>query len=1091
MLEDFLQRHDVDIALLQEVTNGDIINLRDYNTITNIGVQGRGTAILSKLNMHIYGTQRIPSGRGVAVNYGSVQIVNIYAPSGSSNRTERETFFNSEIVQILPHTCTDMILAGDFNCILSQNDSTGNRPCSRALDRLVQGLHLTDAWDAQLHPQAFTHYTPTGAARIDRFYLTEDLYRNKQGVETLVAAFTDHLAVLLRVKLMTPATHRGRNRWRMNTTILDDITFRAHLTDAWGEWKTHQRRFPDIVHWWVHYVKRRIKDLFTRECVERNRDRRRMEEFYYTVMYEILQRPEPHAEKLSKLKQMKARIIRLNTNHGKRILLDLPEQDRAVDEPPTLHHLLKARKRQGNRLINQIIDENNETHNTSTSILKAFSSHFQRTFQPIKTSEHSITQLIRCGLRKISPETNTSLTCPISKEELMKAIYAGKPHKSPGIDGICLEFYKIAWEVIKNEMLQIMNMMLQNGPIMTDQVQGHIVCIPKKTHPKVIGDYRPLTLLNVDYKLLARVLAGRLKLVLPDILHPSQHCGTPGNTIFEAAATVRDVIANSAEKRKPTCLVSIDFTSAFDRISHEYMRTILSAHGLDNKSIECIMGLYKNATSEVQINGFRSRFFPIKSSIRQGCPLSMLLFDICINPLLHTLDEKLTGVKIGRRSTGVAAVAYADDVTVFLSTQDDVQQFQEAIRTYEAASGARVNTAKSKALALGGWDDSRAIMDIPYCQKIKILGYHFSDKVNNASKETWSNTTSQVRAAAQNAYYRELSLDMRIKYVHDYLLARIWYVAHIFPIPAENLRQLNTTSSWFIWRGEIFRVPLSTLHRGRDEGGYDLVNIWAKCMAIFIHRTQMHNKSVGSLNAAWLATWDITTHAANPPFRGKIPASLEYIREYVIQSAYVRNRKDSESEKTYKKYLYTTMKDLCNAGTMHREMRIMKIWPHAEWETIWGNLQATPVSDTVKSTWYRVIHDIIPTNYRLHRINMSTSASCSECGGTDTLEHRLTECGEGFDSWEQTRSVIARILRSSAACIPNEWLLRPSFRLWPTQRQRAVLWVLAQFVYYRLNRPRILSRHDLMDFLRRAKWKLYRQPHRSTKVANFLIVIDT
>jgi len=138
-----------------------------------------------------------------------------------------------------------------------------------------------------------------------------------------------------------------------------------------------------------------------------------------------------------------------------------------------------------------------------------------------------------------------------------------------------------------------------------------------------------------------------------------------------------------------------------------------------------------------------------------------------------------------------------------------------------------------------------------------------------------------------------------------------------------------------------------------------------------------------------------------PSFRGKIPASLEYIREYVIQSAYVRNRKDSESEKTYKKYLYTTMKDLYNAGTMHREMRIMKIWPHAEWETIWKNLQATPVSDTVKSTWYRVIHDIIPTNYRLHRINMSTSPSCSECGDTDTLEHRLTECGEGSDSWDR------------------------------------------------------------------------------------------
>ena len=360
--------------------------------------------------------------------------------------------------------------------------------------------------------------------------------------------------------------------------------------------------------------------------------------------------------------------------------------------------------------------------------------------------------------------------------------------------------------------------MFANGPIVAQQAQDYVVCLPKKTHPRKIEDYRPLTLLSVDYKILARIIANRLKPLLPGIIHRSQHCGTSGSTVFEAVATVRDVTAYAEVMRRPICVVSVDFNSAFDRISHEYMGKILQARGFDNPFLDRIMGLYTNATSEVQINGFRSSLFPIQSSIRQGCPLSMQLFAMCINPLLQTLEEALTGVKAGCGKARIAAVTYADDVTVFLSSPDHVQKLQDALCTYEVATAAKINAPKSRALAVGGWDASREIMNIPYCNKIKILGFYFTDRVNVAKKETWSNITSQVRSAAQAAYYRDLNLDARIRYVHEFLLARIWYVAHIFPLPTDSMRQLNTTIFWFLWRGEIFRVPLSTLHRGRDDG---------------------------------------------------------------------------------------------------------------------------------------------------------------------------------------------------------------------------------------------------------------------------------
>jgi len=88
-----------------------------------------------------------------------------------------------------------MIVGGDFNCVLSQADCTGNMNYSKALDKLVRGLELTDVW-ATIHPRAiYTHYTPHGAARLDRLYISPNLGNRKIGVETVMAAFTDHLAV--------------------------------------------------------------------------------------------------------------------------------------------------------------------------------------------------------------------------------------------------------------------------------------------------------------------------------------------------------------------------------------------------------------------------------------------------------------------------------------------------------------------------------------------------------------------------------------------------------------------------------------------------------------------------------------------------------------------------------------------------------------------------------------------------------------------------------------------------------------------------------------------------------------------------------
>ena len=151
---------------------------------------------------------------------------------------------------------------------------------------------------------------------------------------------------------------------------------------------------------------------------------------------------------------------------------------------------------------------------------------------------------------------------------------------------------------------------------------------------------------------------------------------------------------------------------------------------------------------------------------------------------------------------------------------------------------------------------------------------------------------------------------------------------------------------------------------------------------------------------------------------------------------------------------------------MHQEMRITNLWPIADWVTIWKNLHAAPVSGSDTATWYKVTHDIIPTNVRLHRIKMSPTDTCKDCGSKDTLGHRLTECGEGTTTWGRKKSIFARILRPSAANISDEWPVRHQFRLWPLQRHRAVLWVIARCLTFRMNHPCNLTQ-EVLTFWRR------------------------
>jgi hypothetical protein len=140
----------------------------------------------------------------------------------------------------------------------------------------------------------------------------------------------------------------------------------------------------------------------------------------------------------------------------------------------------------------------------------------------------------------------------------------------------------------------------------------------------------------------------------------------------------------------------------------------------------------------------------------------MLLYALCLNPLLQILADTLGGIQITPRGDKTAVVAYADDTSIFIHDTEDIEKIQKALDTYTKATGAKINAQKYKALAVGTWDTNVNIMNIPYVTELKILGITFTALTEHSRLQTWAGVAAKVKGLTAKAYARDLCLTQRI-----------------------------------------------------------------------------------------------------------------------------------------------------------------------------------------------------------------------------------------------------------------------------------------------------------------------------------------
>ena len=239
--------------------------------------------------------------------------------------------------------------------------------------------------------------------------------------------------------------------------------------------------------------------------------------------------------------------------------------------------------------------------------------------------------------------------------------------KSPGEDGLTAEFYKTFWNSVGHLLVDSLNYSYDHGELSNTQKQAIIKLIEKKGKDKrYIGNWRPISLINVDAKIGSKVIATRLQKVIPEIIHFNQNAYVKGRTIFDAVRTIDDIMEFTERYQMNGLLVAIDFQKAFDSINHDFMFKALSVFNFGPSLIRWIQIFYKNISSTVMNNGYTTPPFKISRGVRQGDPLSPYLFIICLEILAINirLNKDIRGIMVGNEE--IKLEMFADDMTAFL-----------------------------------------------------------------------------------------------------------------------------------------------------------------------------------------------------------------------------------------------------------------------------------------------------------------------------------------------------------------------------------------------------------------------------------------
>ncbi|KAJ3474750.1 hypothetical protein NLI96_g12277 [Meripilus lineatus] len=818
----------------------------------------------------------------------TLHILAVYAPNEPA---ENAGFWNKilEIWVERRYRRPDVIL-GDFNVVTDQIDripQSTTRNCAQyALTNLVRHFGLKDGW-RELNPTAktFTFRDSRGQSRLDRIYTTNSIFKASGSwniVETSVP--TDHKMTIAEV-ISRQSPFIGRGRWTMPDHAIEDTeiwnfiqkkglelenNIEASL-DARTEGNNPQTLYESFKNQITEFTREKLKKKIPKKRKEIENLEKQIENLANDPSFStdgILQ--QRSIELQNKLKGIKLAESEFRTKMG-------ATRYKLEGEMINKYWTNLNKEKKPRDIIYILRDSNANASEAKTS--KAMAELGKTFFDNLQLSgidpdedrtarENTMKNQLKNIETKLSDESQNAMNRHISESEIETAIMSMENGKATGLDGIPYELWKrlmLTHTKLKDTKRKAVNIKKILGRVFNDIAthgthedsnfaDGWICPIFKKKDRAEITNYRPITLLNTDYKILTKCLANRLAKHAPAIINADQAGFIKERSIFDQVKLAKLMIDYAEATEHDGLIVALDQEKAYDRIRHDYLWNTLKKFGIPPFFITLVQNLYKNAKSTVIINGVKSTFFRILRGVRQGDPLSCLLFNLAIEPLAESLRSSgLTGYQIPGYAGRLITKLFADDTTVYLNKEDNINDLFPFLEKWCEASGAKFNTEKTEIIPIGtktyreeilknrspgGRDDAwNREREIPASINIakegeptRILGAWIGNNVNQDS--IWNKTIEKVEKELTRWKKGSPTFQGKRHIIQMVVGGITQYLSKVQGMPKHTEKRLIRIIKNFIWDEKKAPVSMDMITQRIERGGLGILDLQARNEAI-------------------------------------------------------------------------------------------------------------------------------------------------------------------------------------------------------------------------------------------------------------------
>uniref|UniRef100_A0A4W5RYX9 Reverse transcriptase domain-containing protein n=1 Tax=Hucho hucho TaxID=62062 RepID=A0A4W5RYX9_9TELE len=437
---------------------------------------------------------------------------------------------------------------------------------------------------------------------------------------------------------------------------------------------------------------------------------------------------------------------------------------------------------------------------------------FKRFYQSLYTSESKADTLElddffhSLSVPSVGRDLVKKLEQPITVEELSNAVKSLQSGRSPGPDGYSTEFYKKFISKIAPILIEMYNDAFVNGALPHTLTQATICVILKKNKdPLDCASYRPISLLNVDYKILAKILATRLETVLPSIISPDQTGFIKNRHSFFNLRRLFNIIYNPSVDNTSEAIISLDAEKAFDRVEWKYLFYTLNKFGFGSKFMTWIKLLYSSPQASVRTNNTQSDRFPLQRSTRQGCPLSPLLFALAIEPLAIALRSNPLIKGIVRYGHEHKLSLYADDLLIYTSNLSvSVPAALATFASFGHLSGYKLNLSKSELMPLNMAAKKSPLHNLPFKiahSSFIYLGVYVTIRFENLFQANFAPLLTRTKDDLERWSLLHLSLVARNNSIKMNTLPKFLYLYQCLPIflPNTFFKKIDGLILPFIW----------------------------------------------------------------------------------------------------------------------------------------------------------------------------------------------------------------------------------------------------------------------------------------------------